>query len=141
MLNFNQYFASDADYADFLLGLCMSSTTYAERQLKDLTIASVASDNACSFMISLNGTPAYWKEFLHNILAMVKQIGIPTYFWILSCADLKWKELSYFINRLNLGLSDGELKPLSYQKRCILVNNNPVLLARHFKYNVEIFFK
>ena len=36
LLNFNQYFASDAESPDFLLGLCMSSTTYAERQLKDL---------------------------------------------------------------------------------------------------------
>ena len=61
-------------------------------------------------MISLKGTPAYWKEFLHNILAMVKQLGIPTYFLILPCADIEWKELSYFVNRLNLGLSDDLLQ-------------------------------
>ena len=33
-----------------------------------------------SFMSAIKGTPAYWKKFLHEILAMVKQLGIPTFF-------------------------------------------------------------
>ena len=73
---------------------------------------------------------------------MVKQLGIPTYFLTLSCADLRWEELPYIINKLNnLGLSDEELKNLSYQDWCHLLNKNPVLLARHFQYKVEVFFK
>ena len=73
---------------------------------------------------------------------MVKQLGIPTYFLTLSCADLRWEELPYIINKLNkLGLNDEELKKLSYQERCNLLNNDPVLVARHFQYKVEVFFK
>ena len=34
-----------------------------------------------------------------------------------------------------------ELKYLSYQERCNLLNNNIVLVARHFQYKVEIFSK
>ena len=30
---------------------------------------------------------------------------------------------------------------MSYQERCNLLNNNPVLVARHFQYKVEVFFK
>ena len=72
---------------------------------------------------------------------MVKQLGIPTYFSTLSCADLRWEEVPYIINRLNNpGLSEEELKNLSYQERCSLLNNNPVLVARHFQYEVEVFF-
>ena len=94
----------------------------------------VARDNAFSFMSSAKGTPAYWKQFLFDVLAMVKQLGIPTYFLTLSCADLRWEELPYIINKLNnLGLSDKELKNLSSQERCNLLNNNPVLVARHFQ--------
>ena len=71
---------------------------------------------------------------------MVKQLGIPTYFLTLSCADLRWEELPYIINKLNnLGLSEEELKNLSYQERCNLLNNNPALVARHFQYKVEVF--
>ena len=49
----------------------------------------VASYNEFSFMNSVNGTPAYWKQFLYDVLDMVKQLGIPTYF--LTCADLRWE--------------------------------------------------
>ena len=48
----------------------------------------VARDNAFSFMNSVKGTPAYWKQFLYDVLAMVKPLAISTYFLTLSCADL-----------------------------------------------------
>ena len=102
----------------------------------------VASDNAFSFMSSVKGTPVYWIQFLYDVLAMVKQLGIPTYFLTFSCAGLRWGELPYIINKLNnLGLSDEELKNLSYQEGCNLLNKNPVLVARHFQYKAEVFFK
>ena len=83
----------------------------------------VAKDNAFSFMSSVKGTPAYWKQFLFDVLAMVKQLGTPTYFLTLSCGDLRWEEVPYVINKLNnLRLSDEELKKLIYQERCNLLN-------------------
>ena len=33
----------------------------------------VANDNAFSFMSLVKGTLAYWKRFLYDVLAMVKQ--------------------------------------------------------------------
>ena len=73
---------------------------------------------------------------------MVKQLGISTYFLTLSCADLKWKELPYIVNKLNnFGLSEEEFKKLSDQERCNLLNDNPVLVSRHFQYKGEVFFK
>ena len=73
---------------------------------------------------------------------MVKQLGILTYFLALSCADLRWEELPYIIEKLNnLGLSYEELENLSYQEWCNLLNKNPVLVARYFQYKVQVFFK
>ena len=97
-----------------------------------------ARDNAFSFKSSVKGTPAYWKKFLFDVLAMVKQLGIPTYFLTLPYADLRWEELPYIIN---LELSDDKLKSLSYQESRNLLNNNPVFVARHFQYKVEVLFK
>ena len=48
-----------------------------------------ARDNAFSFMGLVKGTPAYWKQFSHDVLAMVKQLEISTYYLTLSCADLR----------------------------------------------------
>ena len=93
-------------------------------------------------MSSVKDTPAYWKQFLFEVLAMVKQLGIPIYFLTLSCADLRWDNLPYIINKLhNVGLSDEELKNLSYQERTKLLNENPVLVARPFQYKVQCFSK
>ena len=102
----------------------------------------IASDNVFSLMSSVKGAPAYCKQFLYDVLAMVKQLGIPTYFLTLSSAGLRWEELPYIINKLkNLRLSGEKLKKLSYKDRCNLLNNNPVLVARNFQYKVEVFFK
>ena len=102
----------------------------------------LSSENAYSFMSSVKGTPAYWKQFLFEVLAMVKQLEMPNYFLTLSCADLRWEELPYIINKLNnLGLSDKELKNLSHQERTKLLNENPVLVARYFQYKVQVFLK
>ena len=71
----------------------------------------VAQDKAYGFMYSIRGTPAYWKKFLFEVLAMVKQLGIPTFFMTLSCADLRWNELVEIISKLNkLDFSDDHEK-------------------------------
>ena len=76
------------------------------------------------------------NSFFYGVLAMVKQLGIPTYFLTLSCAELRWKELLYVIKKLkDLGLSDKELKYISLQEWYNL-NNNLVLVIRHFEYKV-----
>ena len=97
--------------------------------------------NAYSLTSSVKGMPAYWKHFIFEVLAMLKQLGIPRYFLTLLCADLRWGELPYIINKLkNLGFSDEELKNLFYQERTKLLNENPVLEPRHFQYKAQVFF-
>ena len=39
----------------------------------------LARDLAITFMNCIKGTPAYWEKFLFDLLAMVKQLGIPTF--------------------------------------------------------------
>ena len=65
-------------------------------------------------MSSVKGSPALWKQFLLDVFAMVKQLGISAFFVTLSCAYLKWEELPNIINKLNqLSVSDKGLKILS----------------------------
>ena len=48
---------------------------------------------------------------------MVKQLGVPTSFLTLSCADLRWDELPYIVNKLkNLNLTDEEIRDLTHQQ-------------------------
>ena len=102
----------------------------------------IASDQAFTFMSGIKGTPAYWKKFLFDVLAMVRQLGCQTFFMTLSSADLTWNELVSIISDISkLQLSEEDIAKMSYQDRCNLLNSNPVLVARHFQYRVEFFLK
>ena len=102
----------------------------------------IAQDKAYNFMSSIKGTPAYWKKLLTKVLGMVKHLCIPTSFMTLSCADLRWNELVEIIPKLNrLDISDDVIKNMTYQESGNTLNKNPVVVARHFQYRLEIFFK
>ena len=99
-----------------------------------------ASDIASSFMSSVKGTPEKHK-FLYSSSSYYHAIkNIHIFSDIVMCWP-KWEELPCTINKLiNVGLSDEELKRLSCQEWCNLLNNNHVLVARHFQNKVEVFF-
>ena len=102
----------------------------------------IAKDEGFNFMNSVKGTPAYWKKILFEVMAMVKQLGLQTFFVTLSCTDLRWNELLAIISRLNgESLSEEDINDISYFERCRYLNLNPVLLARYFQHRVEAFFK
>ena len=74
----------------------------------------IAYGNVFSFISSTKEIPAYSKQLLCDVLAIVKQLGIATYFFKLLGAALRWRELPYTINKLtNLGISDEEFENLS----------------------------
>ena len=99
-------------------------------------------DQAFLFLQQIPGSPPYWKKSQNEVLAMVKQLGMPTWFMTLSCADLQWKELLTIICKCHrVNLSPDELTDLSYDDKCKLLNLNPVITARHYQYRVETFFK
>ena len=73
---------------------------------------------------------------------MIKQLGCPAFFLTLSCADLKWKEISEIISKLNkLNFSKEYLESMNYFEKYELLNSNPVLLARHFSTVLKLFSK
>ena len=68
------------------------------------------------------------KTVFFDVLSMVKQLRISTYFMKLSCTGVRPEEIPHIISKLNnFELSEEELKDLSYQERCNILNNSPVL--------------
>ena len=162
LLNYTQKFASDSDYIFFAQSVLQhlnlnNSINIAMQKVKmdGMTAGALsqnykeriqgflANDDAFNFMNTVKGTPAYWKRFQLEVLAMIKQLGLPTFFMTLSCADLRWDELLEIISRLNENniLTKEEIDNMNYFDRTRILNSNPVLLARHFQYRVEVFFK
>ena len=66
------------------------------------------------FIFETNIRFPYWQRFIYEVIAMAKQLGIPTWFMILSCADLRWPELFQIIARTKgKNLTDGQVDALS----------------------------
>ncbi|CAG2255586.1 unnamed protein product [Mytilus edulis] len=58
-------------------------------QLKSL----LGTDQGYKFLAPIRGTPPYWQSALHDLLATVRQLGIPTWFATFSAADMRWTEV------------------------------------------------
>ena len=79
----------------------------------------VCQDQAYLFLRQIPGTPPYWQKILYEVVAMVKQLGIPTWFMRLSCADLRWTELFQIVARTQgRDITEEEVEALSYVERC-----------------------
>ncbi len=101
----------------------------------------VCQDQAYLFLRQIPGTPPCWQKFMYEVVAMVKQLGIPTWFLTLSCADLRWSELFQIVGRtLGKNITEEQVEALSYVERCQMLNTNPVVVAKHFQHRVETFF-
>ena len=102
----------------------------------------ICQNQAYLFLRQIPGTPPYWQKFMYEVIAMVKQLGIPTWFMTLSCADLRWPELFQILSRTQgNNLTDEQVETLSYNERCQMLNLNPVIVAKHFQHRVETFFR
>ena len=41
---------------------------------------------------NVSGTNAYWNRAKDDLKAIIIQVGAPTIFWTLSCAEFNWPE-------------------------------------------------
>ena len=62
---------------------------------QSITASQVRSNNQIlqNLISPRPGSPPYWQKFMYEVVAMVKQLGIPTWFMTLSCADLRWPKV------------------------------------------------
>ena len=65
------------------------NTRKLSNNFKGMVHQFIAQDKTYSFMSLIKGKLAYWKKTLFEVLAMVKQLVIPTFFMTLSSADLR----------------------------------------------------
>ena len=78
------------------------------------------------------GTNAYWNRAKDDLKAIITQVGAPTIFWTLSCAEFHWPEFHDLFNNAN---------NLSHAQRRENVINNPHLLDCFFTERTEQFVK
>lgn len=133
LLNYKKKFTSCSDYiffAQFVLqqqklnsqiNIAMKKISgnltagMFSKNFKQTVNSLISSDQGYVFMNQIKGTPAYWKRFQLEVLAMIRQLGCPTFFLTLSCADLRWNELIKIISEMDgHPMSEEQINNLSY---------------------------
>ncbi|XP_076872152.1 uncharacterized protein LOC143522233 [Brachyhypopomus gauderio] len=96
-------------------------------------------DEGYKFLKPIRGTPVFWQSVQKDLFAMVRQLGIPTWFCSFSSADLRWPELMETI----LTQEGKHISPddLDWSERCALLKSNPVTAARMFDHRFRCFLK
>lgn len=89
----------------------------------------------------LRGSPAYWENAKRDLFAMIRQLGIPTWFCSLSAAESRWTDLLKILGKLvkNVVYSDDDVKNLSWTERCELIQADSVTCTRYFDHRVQVF--
>ncbi len=91
----------------------------------------------------MRNTPPYYSSKKKNLLAMVRQGGMPALFFTQSCADTKWPELLKVLGKLvdNKDYTGQELEDMSPTERYRLVAADPVTVVRYFENKCHQFQK
>ncbi|XP_071176421.1 uncharacterized protein [Mytilus edulis] len=104
-------------------------------QLKSL----LSTDQGYKFMTPIRGTPPYWQTALKDLLATVRQLGIPTWFATFSAADMRWTEvLQLLLEQQNCAQS---LEDLDWTGKSEVLRNNPVMNAVMFDHRFHTYLK
>ena len=101
----------------------------------------VRTDKAYSFMKNIRGSPPYYQCTFYDLLAMIRQLGTPTWFFTLSAADMKWPDIIQTIaKQYGVYYTDDEVNALAFEDKSNWLRRNPVTAARHFHYRLNLFF-
>ena len=110
---------------------------------KELVNQMIQRDEGYRYLRSIRGMPAYWEKTLKDLFAMIRQIGIPTWFVTFSAADRRWLEIDNAIleQQGKEPLSPEEHADMDWATHCNIIYSNPVTAARMFEHRVKKFIK
>ncbi|KAK6168715.1 hypothetical protein SNE40_019901 [Patella caerulea] len=158
LMNVDNRFAKNTDYifyAQYLyeLSQVVSSVSIALRKTKSggnrITADMLTNeeplknilkcDDGYRFLKSVRGSPSYWKTAQSDLFAMIRQLGVATYFISFSSAELRW---SSFIEVILRQQGDNrKASDLGWAEKQEILRSNPITIARMFDHRFHYFLK
>ena len=102
-----------------------------------------AGTDPSSYMSAIRGSAPYWAKYCGDLIAMIKQLGIPTFFLTFSFDDLNSEDAVTALWIAENGSDSESTCPtdLSFEDRKRLLNRHPIAAARHFSMRVTKFLQ
>ncbi|XP_062593070.1 uncharacterized protein LOC134254555, partial [Saccostrea cucullata] len=106
-------------------------------QNPDVLSNLLKNNEALRFMQPIRGTPAYWSATQKDLFAMLRQLGIPTWFCSFSAAEFRWNEIIGSI--LHHDNDPRSPSDLDWSEKSEILRSNPVTVARMFEHRFHMF--
>ncbi|XP_072041446.1 uncharacterized protein [Amphiura filiformis] len=96
-------------------------------------------DEGYRFLAKIRGTPAYWEKSKRDVFAMIRQLGIPTFFFFFSAADRRWIDIDngILISQGKQPMTAEQHKNMTWEDHCKIIMSNPATAARMFQQRVH----
>ena len=97
-------------------------------------------DRAYTFLKNIRSSPPYWQKMFYELLAMIRTLGMPTWFLTLSAADMKWPEVIQTIaKQYGTIYTEQEVLELPWRLKSMWLRSNPVTPTQMFQYRLDAF--
>ncbi|OXA55077.1 ATP-dependent DNA helicase PIF1 [Folsomia candida] len=85
-------------------------------------------DDGHRLLSNIVNSPSYLEEKKKDVMAMIRQLGLPTFFITTSAAETKWPELISMLHtrKYGTGLTDEEVSNLTFDAKAGLIRNDPI---------------
>ncbi|XP_052692014.1 uncharacterized protein LOC128170074 [Crassostrea angulata] len=123
------------------LSKCTGGKPVTINMLQDPNTLSslLRNDDAIRFMQPIRGTPAYWASAQKDLFAMLRQLGIPTWFCSFSSAEYRWNDAIKAI--LQQQSDNRNPDEMDWSEKNEILRCNPVTVARMFDHRFQVFHK
>ena len=116
---------------------------YTAGQLKsqDFIQKLVHHDDGFRVLKDLRGSPPYWQKIKKELFALIRNLGIPTWFASFSSAETRWEHLLRILGQTvdNKTYTTEEIRKFKWHQKSRLIQSDPVTCARHFDHQVQTF--
>ncbi|XP_053402924.1 uncharacterized protein LOC123548901 [Mercenaria mercenaria] len=132
------------DKANLAVRRCRTGTsniTAAQVMNSEYIDNIVRNDEGYYLFKQLRNSPSYLESRKKDVYAMLRQLGMPTWFMSLSSADTRWTDLLKMLATLNykVNYSDEQIEGLSWEQKIKLIQSDPVTCSRYFDHRVQEF--
>lgn len=99
----------------------------------------VKQDDGYKLRKNTRSSPAYWQDKQKTLMAMIRQLGIPTLFITLSAAEVKWKELIVILKQVldSTTISEEEAEEMTLESKAELIRKDPITCSQYFDYKLK----
>jgi len=95
----------------------------------------ISDDQIFASFKNIRGTPQYFHNMMLDVLAKVRQFGVPTFFLTFSAAEFHWPEIIKSVARqYGETLTTEQVNAMDWSTKAGYIKRNPVTVARQIDY-------